>query len=166
MLNEIGLLWQTSTITPAHEHFLVAFIRQKIILNIEIIQSQQTAPPAKTFVLFLPDNEIHELGLMFINHELISMGHRCIFLGLSVPKENLTDLVKYYDDITFISYFTIKPEKEEINTYIEDFNNLIIKPYNSKLWILGQMTKYLDTKKLPKNISAFNSIKSIIKELA
>ena len=30
LLTEIGLLWQTNTITPAHEHFLTTLIRQKI----------------------------------------------------------------------------------------------------------------------------------------
>ena len=33
-LDEIGLLWQTNTITPAHEHFIVELVKQKILLNI------------------------------------------------------------------------------------------------------------------------------------
>ena len=33
LLNDIGLLWQTQTITPAHEHFISIHIKQKILLN-------------------------------------------------------------------------------------------------------------------------------------
>ncbi len=35
LLNEIGFLWQTDTITPAHEHFISTLIRQKILINTE-----------------------------------------------------------------------------------------------------------------------------------
>jgi hypothetical protein len=29
LLEELGLLWQTDTITPAHEHFISYLIKQK-----------------------------------------------------------------------------------------------------------------------------------------
>ena len=119
----------------------------------------------KTFVLYLPDNEIHELGLMFINHEIISNGYHSIFLGPSVPLNSLTDIQNYYDDIIFVSYFTVKPEKENMRKYIDSFNDVILKPSNSKFWILGQMLSHLDTNNLPKGIKIFNSIKSLIDEL-
>ena len=165
LLNEIGLLWQTNTITPAHEHFLTTLIRQKIILNTEKIQSKQVYTSNKTFVLYLPENEIHELGLMFLNYQLVNKGYRSIFLGQSVPLENLTDLQNYYDEIIFVSYFTIKPNKDEIHTYIDNFNKAILKVENTKFWILGQMVSHLDLDNLPKGIKIFNNIQSLINKL-
>ena len=50
------------TITPSHEHFLSVHIRQKILIHIERIQSANPKPNTKTFVLFLPHNEIHDIG--------------------------------------------------------------------------------------------------------
>ena len=91
LLTEIGLLWQTDTITPSHEHFLTSFIRQKILINTEKIQSKQINKSKKTFVLYLPENEIHELGLMFINYQLVAKGYQSIFLGMSVPADSLAD---------------------------------------------------------------------------
>lgn len=161
LLTEIGLLWQTDTITPAHEHFLSSLIRQKILINTEKAQSEQKNISNKTFVLYLPENEIHELGLLFINHQIISKGYKSIFLGLSVPLESLVDLKNYYDELIYVSYFTVKPEKDDIEKYIEDFNQLLIKDSNTKLWILGQMLNALDIEKLPKGVSAFKSIKSL-----
>ncbi|WP_299129348.1 MerR family transcriptional regulator [uncultured Winogradskyella sp.] len=166
LLTEIGLLWQTDTISPSHEHFLTSLIRQKILINTEKIQSKQVNNSKKTFVLYLPENEIHELGLMFINYQLVSKGYQSIFLGFSVPLESLLDLQNYYDEIIYISYFTVKPEKEIIEDYIKNFENLLIKNRpNTKLWILGQMLNALDLENLPKNMTAFKNIKDLTQKL-
>ena len=165
MLTNLGMLWQTDTITPAHEHFITTLIRQKILASTEKIQSKQVNSSNKTFVLYLPDNEIHELGLMFINHEIVSNGYHSIFLGSSVPVEGLADIQNYYDEIIFVSYFTVKPEKENIHKYIDTFNDLLLKSSNSKFWVLGQMLSHLDLDNLPEGIRSFTSIKSLLDEL-
>lgn len=167
LLSNIGVLWQTDTITPAHEHFISSLIVQKILINTEKIQANQnwTNESKRTFVLFLPENEVHDIGLIFINYQLISKGYHSIFLGQSVPLDNLTDILNYYDDVTFISYFTIKPEKDNTRKYIEDFENLIMKTSNSKFWILGQMLNAMDIDNLPKDVTAFKSIKSLIEKV-
>ena len=165
LLTEIGLLWQTDTISPAHEHFITTLIRQKILINTEIIQSKQVNKSNKTFVLYLPDNEIHELGLMFINHQLVSKGYHSIFLGQSVPLESLIELQNYYDEIIYISYFTVQPEKENIVKYLDDFDKLIIQNTNTKFWILGHMLNTIDINKLPKGITAFKAIKLLTNAL-
>src|SRR5690606_25597753 len=127
LLHEIGLLWQTNTITPAHEHFLSVLIKQKILINIETLQSLEPKPKSsKTFVLFLPDNEIHDIGLLFINYKLRSKGYHTLFLGESVPMESLRDLLDFFDDITFISYFTVFPETQDIPSYTNKFTELLL----------------------------------------
>ncbi|MCC1485023.1 MerR family transcriptional regulator [Winogradskyella immobilis] len=162
LLTEIGLLWQTDTITPAHEHFLTTLIRQKILVNIENIQSNKINKSKRTFILYLPSNEIHELGLMFLNYEIVSKGYHSIFLGQSVPQESLKDVLNYYDDIVFLSYFTVKPYKEDLDKYIKNFSETILQNSNSEFWILGQMLNHIDIEKLPKNIKTFKSIKSVV----
>lgn len=165
LLTEIGLLWQTDTITPSHEHFLTSLIRQKILINTEKIQSKQINKSKKTFVLYLPENEIHELGLMFINYQLVEKGYQSIFLGMSVPADSLADLKKYYDEIIYISYFTVKPEKAQIDQYLEDFCELMLTNDKTELWILGKMLNTLDLNNLPQGVSAFMSIQDLFKKL-
>jgi len=164
LLSEIGMLWQTNTITPAHEHFITTLIRQKILVNTELIQSKSKTNSNKTFVLYLPDNEIHELGLMFINYELISKGYHSIFLGQSIPIDNLDGLLNLNTEIIFVSYFTIKPEIEQLEDYLQEFEDKILNHGNSKFWILGNMLQHLNLKKLPKNVRAFHSIDDLVKE--
>jgi len=164
LLNEIGLLWQTNTITPAHEHFLSVHIKQKILLNIERLQSLEPKPSSKSYILFLPDHEIHDIGLLFINYQLRSRGYHTIFLGESMPMDSLTDLHEFFDEITFISYFTVRPETEEMIGYIEKFDKLLLHKDNSKFMLLGPKVAELKGVKLPKKVSTFNSIENLVKE--
>ena len=165
LLNEIGLLWQTNTITPAHEHFLSVHIKQKILLNIEKLQSLEPKPVSKSFVLFLPENEIHDIGLLFINYQLRSKGYHTIFLGESVPMESLTDVLGFFEEITFISYFTVSPEVDSILDYINKFNDLLLKKENTNLILLGSKLAEMDMSKLPKKVNTFTSIESLVKNL-
>ena len=165
LLNEIGLLWQTDTITPAHEHFLSVHIKQKILLNTERLQLLEPKPDSQTFVLFLPENEIHDIGLLFINYQLRSKGYHTIFLGESVPMDSLTDLLEFFDEITFVSYFTVYPESKDIPPYIKDFNELLLKKENTNLLLLGKKLSEVELNDLPKKVSIFNSIENLVKEL-
>lgn len=162
LLTEIGLLWQTDTITPAHEHFLTTLLRQKILINTEFAQAESSPKSKKTFVLYLPDNEIHELGIMFLNYQIVAHNYHCIFLGQSVPLESLKDILNYYDDLVFVSYFTVKPLKEDIAKYIKTFDTKILQPSNAEFWILGKMLDYLDLDALPKKVRPFTSIKEVV----
>lgn len=165
LLNEIGLLWQTNTITPAHEHFLSVHIKQKILINIESLQSLEPKPVSKTFVLFLPENEIHDIGLLFINYKLRSKGYHTIFLGESVPMESLKDLLEFFNEINFISYFTVYPEAQDILLYTEKFNQLLLNKENTRLFLLGTKLSEIDVTKLPEKVTTFNSIESLVKDL-
>ncbi len=164
-LNEVGLLWQTDTITPSHEHFICALIKQKILVNTEKLQLSTPTNTSKTFVLYLPDNEIHELGLMFLNYEILSKGYQAIFLGQSIPTFSLKDLLPLYDNIVFVSYFTVRPEKENIMAYLNDFHELLLKDSSSQLWISGKMLQEINEKDLPRTIVPFSQIDQMVQNL-
>jgi DNA-binding transcriptional MerR regulator len=81
---KIGILWQTGTINPAQEHFITHLIRQKIIVGIDsVIPANHPSP--KHFLLFLPEGELHELGLLFYSYLLQKRGHKVTNLGQWVP---------------------------------------------------------------------------------
>lgn len=165
LLNDIGLLWQTDTITPAHEHFLSTLIKQKILIHIESIPLVENNATNKTFVLFLPENEIHDIGLLFIHYQLRSKGYHSIFLGESVPMESLKDLLTFFDDITFVSYFTVAPEIDDVASYIFKFNDLLLQNQHTNLYLLGTKLATLSDTSLPKKVTIFNSIQNLVKDL-
>ena len=165
IVQDVGLLWQTLTITPSHEHFLSTHIRQKVLIHIERLQSTNPKPDTKTFVLFLPFNETHDIGLLFINYELLLRGYHTIYLGESVPIENLNLLNNLYEDITYISYFTVKPYPDEIDAYLKKLFNEVIKNTKNSVRLIGTRFKDYDQKKIPKQMQLYKSIKELVKDL-
>lgn len=165
LMNEIGLLWQTDTLTPAHEHFITYLIKQKLLIHTEKVQVLEPTKTDKVFVLYLPLNEIHELGLMYLNYEILFHGYKTIYLGESVPMDNLKDLYKYFDNIVFVSYLTVQPDKEEINSYISQINNTILNTENTEMWLLGRMVSFIDPKILTAKTKVFHSIDELVAEL-
>lgn len=164
LMNEVGFLWQTDTITPAHEHFLSYLIKQKLLINTDKLQLIEPTKTDKVFVLFLPLNEIHELGLMYLNYEIILSGYKTIYLGESVPTENLKDIKKYFDNIVYVCYPTVEPNSSEINQYIKQIEKEVLDE-TSSLWVLGKMTEFTEQKNFSDKVKIFNSIASLVTTL-
>ncbi|NHM07245.1 MerR family transcriptional regulator [Flavobacterium sp. CYK-4] len=164
LITEIGLLWQSDTITPAHEHFISFLIKQKITSNIEKLQKEGPKIDDRVFVLYLPENELHELGLMFVNYELLEKGFQTIYLGESIPSDNLPTLNRYFDKITFLSYFTIEPVADEIDAYIKNVAEKALTE-NGEFWILGKQVAEIDRSKLSNKVKLFPSIRSMTDEI-
>lgn len=164
LLDEIGILWQTDTINPAQEHFVSELIKQKILIHTEkAIEDNPTTNAETVYVLFLPMNEIHELGLQYLNYELNSLKCHTLYLGQSVPISSLEDLTKYYKNITFVSSFTVQPFTEKLSDYLTEFNQKLLKKTNNKFWVTGRRIK--EQPELLNNfdeITTFDSLKEII----
>jgi DNA-binding transcriptional MerR regulator len=137
LLTEIGVLWATNSISPAQEHFISVLIKQKILVNIERFQNGEKRKET-TFVLFLPDNEIHELGLLYVHFELLLNGFNSIYLGPSVPMQDLIPIKSKFKNVKFISYFTVYPTHEEGLNYVEQLNDLVLNNGETKCICLGR----------------------------
>ena len=163
-MQEIGLLWQAGTITPAQEHFITFLIKQKLFLNTEKLQILEPTRTDKVFVLYLPENEIHELGLMYLNYEILLNGYKTIYLGESVPVDSLMDMKKYFDNIVYVSYLTVEPTKDAVNDYMKEIAEKIIDA-NSQVWLLGRMVEFIDTHNISDKILVYHSISDLVQEL-
>lgn len=164
LMNELGLLWQSDTITPAHEHFVSYLIKQKLLINTEKLQVLKQTKNDKVFVLSLPMNEIHELGLMYLNYEILLLGYKTIYLGESMPISNLKDLKKHFDSIVFISYFTVQPERDILNDYVQKMADELLDD-NTELWYTGRLVEFINKEGLSDKISIFNSISELVDEI-
>ncbi|RYZ76656.1 MAG: MerR family transcriptional regulator [Proteobacteria bacterium] len=161
LLDEIGFLWQTGTITPAHEHFISYLVRQKIYIQTENLQ---VAPPENTdrvYVLFLPQYELHELGLLYVNYEIALAGMKSIYLGESVPISGLRDVKHLFKNVTYVTYLTVEPQADEVDQYVSDFFKEIMDD-DSQFWILGQRGKLVTPRT---GVKLFQSIDALVDHL-
>lgn len=163
LMEEIGFLWQTGTITPAHEHFISYLLRQKILTNTERIQMLEHTRHDKIFVLFLPKDELHDVGLMYVNYEITLNGYKSIYLGESVPLESLHGLKKLFKDIVYVSYLTVEPQADDLAKYLTRFQKEVMDK-TSRFWILGKRTRNISGE-LPPNMRVYSQISELINEL-
>lgn len=160
-LDHIGLLWQTDTLLPAHEHFITNLIAQKIQLNTEKLQ-YNIKDTNKTYVLFLPENEIHELGILYLNYELVLRGFYTVYLGQSLPLNNLNSFLDSDKEICFITSLTMQPYDDKIEDYFNEINDLMSNS-KSKFIATGRKVKNIKHLNLSTNIQLYDSILDLLK---
>jgi DNA-binding transcriptional MerR regulator len=165
LLTELGVLWQTNSITPAHEHFLTVQFRQKILINIERLQNINLHAKGKPYVLYLPENEVHDLALLYINYELLSKGKQVIYLGESIPLDNLTKLTEIYEETYFVSCFTVKPNKTDVINYLNKMYELLLQNTKNKALLLGPRLAEVKHNKLQQQIKIYSSVELLVKDL-
>ena len=157
-LERIGILWQTQNITPAHEHFISNLIRQKIIVAIDSLP----IPPkiSKKVMLFLPENEMHELGLLFYHYLTRKAGLRTYYLGQSVPHTDLVSIFAAHSPDVLLTSVTsmLTPSLAD---YLEQLSNDF--PEVTILMSGIQVREYQGTK--IKNIQTFTSALDLLKYL-
>ncbi|WP_026837880.1 MerR family transcriptional regulator [Gillisia sp. JM1] len=156
LLNEIGLLWQTDTINPVHEHFLVGLIKQKLYLNIAQLETSGDYNGEELYVLFLPENEIHDLGILYLNYELNFHHKKTIYLGPSMPLKDMRYLLEIHPNPTFISYLTTEPR--ELSDFIKEFDVFLGKDKKMELNLFGSKIQSVDPNSLSPNIKIYKSI--------
>jgi methanogenic corrinoid protein MtbC1 len=116
-LNKIGILWLAGTVNPAQEHFISNLIRQKLIVAIDgqVISSNPNSPK---FIFFLPEGELHEVGLLFALYLTKSKQFKALYLGQSLPLEDLSSAHKVYAAKYIFTSFTSNPHGMDIQEYL------------------------------------------------
>ena len=150
-LEKIGILWVTNHINPAHEHIISNIIRQKLVLGIE--HSHSVVKSMKTALLFLPENEYHELGLLFVSFLLKSRGISVLYLGCSIPISDVEFIVRHKSPDFIYTHVTAPGKRFQINEFIQLLEPLI---RTVPTIMTGSALKNF-TGKLPKGVQVLTS---------
>jgi DNA-binding transcriptional MerR regulator len=116
-LSRIGTLWLTGSIGPAQEHFIMNLIRQKTIVAIDGQVVKETAT-TKKFLLYTPEGETHEMGILFANYILRARNNKVIYLGQSLPFEELKFVCDLHNPDYIFSSITTVPSISDIQDYV------------------------------------------------
>lgn len=104
----VGTLWSTGSVYPAQEHFISNLIRRKIIAATDGLYVEKT-DKSKKFVLFLPENETHEILLLFTEYLLRKNNHQVVYLGSSIPFSELELTYNKLKPDYLLTYLTVNP---------------------------------------------------------
>lgn len=132
-LRRAGVLWQTGTINPAYEHFLTNLVRRKLIVAIDALPLI-TNPTAKKFLLFLPQEEFHEIGLLFSKYLLRKYGHKTMYLGQNLPAADAESVNDIFKANYVVTALTTSLKNGSVQKFINDLSGRFSK---SKIIVSG-----------------------------
>ena len=161
-LEKIGILWLTNHINPAQEHLVTNIIRQKLIVGIESINTNIKIN--KTVLLFLPEGEYHELGLLFMNYLLKSKGVCTIYLGCNIPVNDIDYVTRLKKPDYLYAHLTTVGYKFNFDKFID----VISKKFaGTPVIISGQLTHTYEKKIHPPIYfkKSFSEVMEFVSEL-
>ncbi|MBX2954836.1 MAG: MerR family transcriptional regulator [Cyclobacteriaceae bacterium] len=151
-MEKIGVLWQTENVTPAQEHFISHLIRQKLIVAIDGLSVIPTIP--KRVLLYLPENEWHELGLLFYHYIVRKAGYKTIYLGQSVPFKDVISVSEAQQPHIIITSIISSP----FGTKVEEYLRQLATAFPAKkVLVSGYQTRHLEKNNF-KNIEIFRNV--------
>jgi DNA-binding transcriptional MerR regulator len=158
---KVGVLWLTNSINPAQEHFISNLVRQKLIAAIDgtvIAGNQETAK----CLLYLPENELHEINLLFANLILKKNGFKTIYLGQSVPYSDIKMVCDLHKPEYLITVITCSMSDMSVEEYVHQLS----KDFNDQKIVLSGYQFSNSTIKLPSRVKLFNSPKELLSYVA
>lgn len=151
-VQRLGILWSMEGISVAQEHYITHLIRQKIISSIDILPINNHT--INNWILFLPEGELHELGLLMANYLIRNAGHQSIYLGANTPFVAVKDTVKSTQPQFLLSFLVAKNDSESDQKYI----NSLAKAFPNAHIYIGADTGRTERLKKMKNITFLNSM--------
>ncbi|HET9746178.1 MAG TPA: MerR family transcriptional regulator [Chitinophagaceae bacterium] len=152
----IGILWQTGNINPAQEHLTTNIIRQKLIVGID--QAKPLVKTNKSFLLFLPEREHHELGLLLVYYLLKKRGANVFYIGANVPLKDAQFIAEAKKPDYIYIHLTSCSPGFNFSKFLSQMSEKIPRP---RIIISGDPT--LGYKKsLPKNVEFKHSLPELV----
>lgn len=164
LLLRIGILWQTNTIDVIHEHFISSLITQKLIYEIDNLGNLKSQK-SKTYILFLPTNELHEIGLRYLQYNLLLQNKESIYLGNHIDIKYL-DKFRNRKDIVLIGNITINPGQKSLLNYLDSLQEF--STYSDlPIYLYGlQFDIHTTANKIYNNVFLFNTAKELLASLS
>ena len=158
LLQKVGLLWLVSKISPSQEHFLSELIKQKLFALTDAVSKRDKSKKI-TWLLFLPEQEFHEIGLLFAKFLLVQNGYRVIYLGDNLPLECLAE-VSEKQQVENILFFSISNVcLSSIRNHVERSKEYFPK---SKIHIVTKATKQINLGSEYKNVEFIHNLNEFV----
>lgn len=155
-LEKVGIMWGINEINPAQEHFISSLIRQKVIVEIDRLPTKPDKE--EKVMLFLPEDELHELGLLVAQYFIRKEGYKTYYLGQNVPYQDLLQVGKITNPDILLTFFVTSIQPKDAGSYIERLH----KDFSTKKIWLGTRPEMLEKTEIPANLTILNSIDKLL----
>lgn len=142
-LEKVGIMWMTDRIFPAQEHMMSNVVYRKLALAIENLPPKE-ADASPSVLLFLPEGEIHDIGLMYVNYLLRKYEKSPIYLGANSPIKEVKLVVEAKQPDYLYVHLTSVTSEFDVNKYLQKLHNAFP---NAKILVSGSLLR--STKHIP-----------------
>lgn len=155
-MNKIGVLWLTNRVAPSQEHFLSEHIKQKIAVATDRAFSKNSKK--KSWLLFLPENEFHEIGLLFAKFLLVKNGYNVIYLGPNVPYGSLLQVAQSIKIDNTLLFSVSNSSKNNLDFTVKYLES----SFNQAQHVVISNEVSLDTTSIKTDVKIFNDLDQFI----
>ncbi len=155
-LSRVGILWLTNHINPGQEHLVTNLIRNKLVVGLEAVPTNLNCK--NTALLFLPEGEHHELGILFACYLLKSRGVRVVYVGSNIPLKDIEFIARFKKPDFLYSHLTSVANNFNFEKFLINVHQKIP---DLPVVISGLLTQNYK-KKLPENISLKKSLAEVM----
>jgi methanogenic corrinoid protein MtbC1 len=120
MLVRVGMMWTGDKMPPANEHFVTNLVRQKLFAALESLTPANDNAPS--WLLFLKEDEYHELGILFANYLVRASGKRVLYLGCDVPVHSVIAAFRSTQPQYALIFIVRREEPEQIKDYFQQIS--------------------------------------------
>jgi DNA-binding transcriptional MerR regulator len=152
-LERIGVLWLTDHINPAQEHLVSNIIRQKLLVGINSLEINRNK--IKTVILFLPEGELHEMGLLYVYYLLKKRGIGTLYLGANLPLADLKFVARLKRPDYIITHLTTK--SISLQKFLQNYKKSLA---GIPLVVSGKVTEGV-SKKMPAGITICGTLQQL-----
>lgn len=156
LLVRTGLMWTNDALIPSQEHFLSNLIRQKLFAAIDNLPIPENSN--QTWVLFLNEQEDHEIGLLFASYLLRQHGKKVVYLGARVPYDNLSNVIRTTNPTHIYTFFVRNQLENELEQLVEN----IISDFDEATLCISGGDEKLMNKIANQNIKFITTVDSLL----
>lgn len=157
-LEKIGLMWMTDKIVPAQEHIVSNIITRKLSLATEKVRKGEKK---KSVMLFLPEGEIHDIGLLYIQYLVLKNQHTALYLGQSTPLSEASFIYELKKPDYIYIHITSTADNFDAVSYIQSLSATFP---GSTIYVSGSMLHHV-TVKTGKNVRLLYTLAEVKKSV-
>lgn len=158
-VQRLGVLWSIEGISVAQEHFATHLIKQKLISSIDILPINHGEKGS--WLLFLQEGELHEIGLLMANYLIRNAGQRSTYLGANVPFASVKDTAESIKPSYLLSFLVAKNDREQDEKFLTSLG----KTFPTIQIFIGAEAGRVKNMKVGKNITFLTSMNDFKKQI-
>jgi DNA-binding transcriptional MerR regulator len=156
LLDKLSTMWIAGSVKRVHETFVINIIKRKIIVAIDKIKKPDSHNVPR-FLIYLPENESHELSLLFLHFILSKYGAEVLNMGSNVSLIDILEAKNIYHPDYIFTIFNDSFAESPLQPYIQQ---LAQNSTETRILISGFQTVNQNLS-LPPNVQIIPGIENI-----